>query len=339
MPRRLSNPPNPWNTTSVDWLTEPPEVSLEVYEEEAKSILSSNNSPDIPFRWSVNPYRGCFHACSYCYARPTHQYLDWGAGTDFDRRIVVKTNAADLLSLELARPSWRREPICFSGVTDCYQPLEASYRLTRACLEICLARRTPVLINTKGSLIERDIDILSRLHETAGVRVTISIAFSDTSTARAMEPNTPTPQRRFQTLQALSAAGIPTGILIAPIIPGLNDNHIPELLERAAEAGAEHAVMTMLRLPAEVVDVFTERLHETLPLRAAKILSTIRQMRGGELSDARFSDRMHGQGPRWKIIHDLFELQCRRHGLNSRCAAGAPLPETAAAEEQGELFA
>jgi DNA repair photolyase len=339
MPRRLSNPPNPWQTTSVDWLGEPPEVALEVYEEEAKSILSANDSPDIPFRWSVNPYRGCFHACAYCYARPTHQFLGWGAGTDFDRRIVVKTNAAEILSLELARPSWKREPVAFSGVTDCYQPIEAAYSLTRACLEVCLARRTPVVILTKGALVERDAALLAKIHEVAGVRVTISIAFADAQSARALEPNTPSPARRFQAIETLAQAGIPTGILVAPIIPGLNDTHIAELLERAAQAGATYAAMTMLRLPQEVVDVFTERLNETLPLRAAKILSAIRDVRGGKLSDARFSERMKGQGPRWKIIHDLFDLQCRRHGLDPHFAEGPPLPAQRETEEQGELFA
>lgn len=339
MPRRLSNPPNPWHTTSLDWLGEPPEVALEVYEEEAKSILSSNDSPDIPFRWSVNPYRGCFHACAYCYARPTHQYLDWGAGTDFDRRIVVKTNAAELLSLELARASWRREPVAFSGVTDCYQPLEASYGLTRACLEVCLARRTPVVIVTKGALVERDAELLARIHAVAGARVAISIAFADEPTARALEPNTASPARRFQTIETLTKAGVPTGVLVAPIIPGLNDDHIPEVLERAAAAGAEYAAMTMLRLPAEVVDVFTERLEEALPLRAQKVLSSIRQVRGGELSEARFSERMRGRGPRWEILRDLFELQCRRHGLEGHLTEGPLLPTPRESEEQGELFA
>jgi DNA repair photolyase len=247
MPRRVSNPPNPWRTAHVELLGAAPQVELEVFEEEARSIVAENDSPDIPFRFSVNPYRGCFHACAYCYARPTHQYLDWGAGTDFDRRIVVKTNAAELLREELARGRTGRETIAFSGVTDCYQPLEAHYGLTRACLTACAEFRQPVGIVTKGALIERDVDVLARLGERARAAVTVSIPFADDADGRAIEPFAAPSSRRFETLARLSQAGVDTGIAVAPLIPGLNDHAIPELLERARAAGAKRASMTLLR--------------------------------------------------------------------------------------------
>ncbi|TDJ70084.1 MAG: radical SAM protein, partial [Planctomycetota bacterium] len=182
MPRLVSNPPNPWATRHVEWLEAPPPVQVEVYEECAKSILARNDSPDVPFRFSLNPYRGCQHACAYCYARPTHQYLGFGAGTDFDSKIVVKTNAAELLRRALAKRSWRREWIAFSGVTDCYQPLEASYGITRACLEVCREFRNPVGIITKSALVRRDVDVLLALDRVADVQVILSIPFADDAT-------------------------------------------------------------------------------------------------------------------------------------------------------------
>ena len=188
MPQRVSNPPNPWQSSHVEYLGEPPPVELQVYEEEARSILSENDSPDVPFRWSVNPYRGCFHACAYCYARPGHQYLGWGAGTDFDRRIVVKTNAEGLLDDALRRPQWRRELIAFSGVTDCYQPLEASYGLTRRCLQVCLRHANPVAIVTKGALVERDAELLAQIEARARASVFVSVPFADDGQGRAIEP-------------------------------------------------------------------------------------------------------------------------------------------------------
>src|SRR5262245_46686355 len=191
--RPVSNPPNPWSSTHVEWLEEPPAAELEVFEEEAKSVLTENDSPDVGFRYGVNPYRGCFHACAYCYARPSHQYLGFGAGTDFDRRIVVKVNAPQVLARELARPSWRGELIAFSGNTDCYQPLEASYGLTRKCLEVCLERRNPVHVITKGALVRRDLDVLAQLERRAEVGVSITIPFLDETTARRIEPGAPSP--------------------------------------------------------------------------------------------------------------------------------------------------
>ena len=329
MPRPVSNPPNPFDRFRVE-LFEPELARLEVSEEHAKSALSKNESPDVPFRWSVNPYRGCQHACAYCYARPTHQYLGLGAGTDFDRKIVVKTNLPELLERELARRSWRGEPVTFSGVTDAYQPLEARYGLTRRCLEVCLARRNPVAIVTKSALVRRDADLLVELARRADVRVFVSIPFGDPVTARAIEPGTPTPAERFETLRVLSEAGIPTGFALAPLIPRLNDADIPAQLERARESGARAAFLLLLRLPAEVEDVFRERLQQAFPERASAVLSALAEMRGGRLKESRFGERMRGHGPRFQIVQDLFFLHCRRLGLETggdeRLASMRPKP-------------
>ena len=279
MPRRVSNPPNPWSTTEVEWIGEPPPVEIQVFEEEAKSIVASNDSPDVPFRWSVNPYRGCQHACAYCYARNTHQYLGFGAGTDFDSKIVVKRNAPQLLRERLARRGWKGEWIAFSGVTDCYQPLEASYRLTRACLEVCLEFRNPVGVITKSALARRDLDLFEALGRRGGSSVFLSIPFADEATARAIEPWASSPERRFETLGHLSDAGVETGVAIAPVIPGLNESDVPEILTRAREAGATRAFFTLLHLPAEVRPVFEERIRQAFPGRADKVLHGLEEMR------------------------------------------------------------
>ncbi len=323
MPRPVSNPPNPWASVHVEWLGEPPPARLEVFEEEARSVLSENDSPDVPFRWSVNPYRGCLHGCAYCYARPGHQYLGWGAGTDFDRKIVVKVNAPSALARELSRPSWRREAITFSGVTDCYQPLEASYELTRKCLEVCLAHRTPVAVITKGALIRRDRDLLAAMAAESLATAYVSIPFLDDRTARKIEPFASAPSQRFETLRLLSEAGIPTGIAVAPLIPGLNDSDVPRLLDRAKAAGASRAFLVLLRLPAEVRPVFEERLREAFPLRAERVLGAVLDARGGRQSDGTFGARMRGSGPRWDAVRDLFDLCCRKLGLNAK----EPVPE------------
>lgn len=335
--RPVSNPPNPWRTTAVEWLEEPPPAELVLYEEEAKSVLSENASPDVPFRYSVNPYRGCFHACAYCYARPSHQYLDFGAGTDFDRKIVVKVNAAEVLRRELARKRLR-EPIVFSGNTDCYQPIEAHYRLTRACLEVAREFRQPVGIITKGALIQRDLDLLAELARRGGARVMVSLAFADAATARLVEPHTSSPERRIETIAALAERDVPVGLALAPVIPGLNDRDIPELLRRAAGAGAQTAFMTMLRLPAEVEPVFRERLTEAAPDRATKVLSAIRDARGGKLSESAFGARMRGQGPRWELSEELFRVHAKRYGLRESWRDGLELDREEPRWKQGSLF-
>ncbi|MBL8880307.1 MAG: PA0069 family radical SAM protein [Phycisphaerales bacterium] len=323
MLRRVANPPNPFTAEHCEWLDEPPAISLDVYEETAKSILSENDSPDIPFRWSLNPYRGCQHACAYCYARPYHEYLDLGAGTDFDSKITVKVNAPELLAAELRRPRRQREQIVFSGVTDCYQPLEAVYRLTRRCLEVCLSAGNPVGIITKSYLVARDASLLAQLNAAAGARVHMSICFADDARARAIEPGAPPPSRRFDAMRRLRDAGVGVGIMLAPLIPGLNDGDIPALLERAAECGASSAAYTALRLPGSVREVFLTRLREALPDRAARVEARIRDMRGGQLTDPRFVSRMDGQGPYWESVRQLFEKTASRLGLAEPPPCGA----------------
>jgi len=333
--RRVSNPPNPWLSNHVEWLEEPPEVELEVYEEHAQRILATNDSPDVPFTYSVNPYRGCQHACAYCYARPSHELLGYGAGTDFESRIVVKLNAAELLRRELASRRWRkgRETIAFSGVTDGYQPLEACYGLTRACFEVCDEFRHPVGVITKSALVRRDAGLLARMARRGGAHAFVSIPFADDATARALEPLASAASARFETLRALSEAGVPTGVAIAPLVPGLNDAHVPEILERARAAGASKAFLVLLRLPAEVRPVFEERLRAAFPERADKVLNAMREMRGGQLYRSGFGARMRGEGARWEAVKQLFEIQCRKLGLNAR-------EETTGGSGavQGELF-
>lgn len=316
--RPVDNPPNPWASSHVDWLGEPPDQPLVVYEEDAKSIVSENDSPDLPFRWTLNPYRGCFHGCAYCYARPTHQYLGFGAGTDWERRIVVKRNAPELLRKLLQRPSWNGERIVFSGVTDCYQPLEATYELTRRCLEVCREFRQPVDIITKGALVERDVDLLAELARHGAATVFVSVPFANASESRAIEPFVALPERRFAALKRLSDAGVPTGVSVSPLIPGLNDHEVPAILARAHAAGARQAFHVLLRLPAEVEQVFEQRLREAFPLRADKVLSLLRSMHGGKVKDARFHHRMRGEGARYAVIAQLFDRVAKRLGFAGR---------------------
>ncbi|KYF69335.1 radical SAM protein [Sorangium cellulosum] len=322
MPRPVNNPPNPWSSTQVEYLEEAPAATLQVFEEQARSIITSNDSPDLPFRFSVNPYRGCIHACAYCYARPSHQYLGWGAGTDFDRKIVVKANAPELLEKELSHKGWQGDTIVFSGNVDCYQPLEASYELTRRCLEVCLAFRNPVGLITKGALVRRDVALLGELARRARARVHLSIPFADDAVARKMEPYASRSSLRFEAMRALSDAGVPTGISLSPMIPGLNDSDVPELLERARDAGAQTAFMMPLRLPREVLPVFDERLEEAFPDRAGKVRRGIQEMRGGKMNEAAFGARFQGAGPRWAAIQRLFEVHCQRLGLNVSRGSG-----------------
>ena len=251
-----------------------------------------------------------------CYARPSHQWLGFGAGTDFDRKIVVKTNAAELLRERFGKPSWQGELIMFSGDTDCYQPLEASYGLTRRCLEVCAEFRNPVSVITKSAVIRRDLDVLARLARDARVHVTLSIPFADDDLARLIEPGASSPARRFDTLRMLADAGISTGVNIAPVIPGLTDQDIPEILERARAAGARRAFMIPLRLPAEVLPVFQERIRATLSAeRVRKIEHAIQELRGGKMNEPAFGARFRGKGPRWSAIEALFDLHLRRLGL------------------------
>lgn len=322
--RPVSNPPNPWTRAAgggyeVEWLGAPPKARVEVYEERARSIITTNDSPDVPFSFGVNPYRGCQHACAYCYARPGHQHLGFGAGTDFDTKLVVKTNAVELLREALARgrtgPAGQRDWIAMSGVTDPYQPLEASYGVTRQLLEACLEFRQPVALITKSALVRRDADLLGRIARVAGARVFLSIPFASERHARALEPWAPGPRLRFEALAALRAADVPTGVSISPVIPGLTDHAVPEILQRAAGAGATRAFMILLRLPSEVAPVFEQRLRASFPDRADRILGQLEQCRQGQTSRAAFGSRLAGSGPRWRAIEDVFDLWCRRLGL------------------------
>lgn len=316
--RYIENPPNPWLTHSIEWLGEPPEVKLEVFEEtDTRSIISHNNSPDVGFDYSVNCYRGCIHGCTYCFSRPTHEYLGYGAGTDFERKIVVKVRAAELLHKELMKPSWKGDEIVFSFTSDPYLPLEAHYKLTRGCLEVCADFRNPVGIITKSALIRRDIDVLKQLGRESKVGVFFTIPFTDREAARAVEPFAPLPEARFHAMADLAAAGIQVGIGIAPVIPGLTSD-IPELLKRAKEAGATKAFINMLRLPGSVAPYFEQRLRETLPTKADRILNRIREARDGKLNSSVFGERMRGKGAYWQAIHRLFKIHSERLGFNQK---------------------
>lgn len=316
----VENPPNPWLTHSVEWLGEPPETKLEVFEErDTRTIISHNDSPDVSFDYSLNCYRGCIHGCTYCFSRPTHEYLGYGAGTDFDRKIVVKVNAPELLRKELMKPSWKGDEIVFSFTSDPYIPLEAHYKLTRRCLEICAEFRNPVGIITKSALIRRDIDVLQQLTREARLGVFFTIPFTDRESARAVEPYAPLPDARFHAMSDLAAAGIKVGIGIAPVIPGLTAD-IPELLKRAKDAGATHAFINMLRLPGSVAPYFQERLHAKLPTKAKRILNRIKEAREGKMNSSVFGERMRGKGEYWEATERLFRIHCERLGFNKKMA-------------------
>ncbi len=322
--RAVSNPPNPFESQHRDLLEPAPAARVDLYDDATRDILSRNESPDLPFRWSVNPYRGCFHACAYCYARPTHEYWGFGAGTDFDSKIIVKRNAPALLRKVFEKPSWKGELIVFSGNTDCYQPVEASLELTRSCLELCAEYRNPVGIITKGILVLRDLDILTQLQNQAWVRVYFSIPFADDDVARLIEPHAPTSRKRFDAMAQLARAGIPTGISISPIIPGLNDEDIPELLQRAKAAGAGESMATLLRLSGPVESVFLERIRQAFPDRAAKITHRIREVRAGAMTDGAFFSRHRGKGPYWSMIEQLYDVARKKAGFELLDDASVP---------------
>lgn len=314
--RYIENPPNPWLTHSVEWLGEPPTAKIEVFEEtETRSIISSNDSPDVAFDHSINCYRGCPHGCTYCFSRPTHEYLGYGAGTDFERKIIAKVNAPELLRKELMKASWKGDEIVFSFTSDPYIPMEANYKLTRRCLQVCAEFRNPVGVITKSALIRRDVDVLQRLAEEASVGVYFSIPFADFATARAVEPFAPSPNARFDAMKTLAAAGIPVGIGIAPTIPGLSTD-IPGLLQRAKDCGATKAFINMLRLPGSVAPYFEQRLREKLPTKADRVLNRIRDARGGRLNSSVFGERMRGKGQYWEAQQKLFDVYSKRLGFN-----------------------
>jgi DNA repair photolyase len=282
----------------------------------SRSIVTENQSPDVPFRYSINPYRGCSHGCSYCYARPTHEFLGLNAGLDFETKIFVKEDAPAQFREFLSRKGWRCEAIAIAGNTDCYQPAERTYRLTCGCLEVAASSRQPVGLITKNALILRDLDILRGMAEQSLVHVNVSLTTLDADLVRSMEPRTSTPAARLRAIEALRGAGVPVRVLLAPIIPGLNDSEIPAILEAARDAGAQHAAFMMLRLPLTVAPVFREWLGREQPGRVQKIESRIRAMRGGKLNDSKFGDRMRGSGAMAEQIAGLFRLVAGRLGLD-----------------------
>jgi DNA repair photolyase len=282
--------------------------------DESQTIVTENDSPDIGFRYSVNPYRGCSHGCSYCYARPTHEYFGFSAGIDFETKVFVKYRAAELLRDFLARPAWRPETIVFSGVTDCYQPAEREFRITRGCLEVAAECCQPVGIITKNALVVRDVELLAGLAQHQAVRVALSVTTLDSTLARVMEPRTSSPEARLRAIRELTAAGIPTAVMVAPIIPGLNDSEIPAILEAAHEAGARSAGYVILKLATTVREVFLEWLRRNYPDRLPRIATLIRSTRGGKLNDSQFGRRQRGVGPMADLIADTFRLWTAKLG-------------------------
>jgi DNA repair photolyase len=322
------NPPNRFGGPQADFehiededyleslLTRPTEY-LPDY---TKSIVTENDSPDVGFRYSINPYRGCSHGCSYCYARPTHEFLGLNAGLDFETKIFVKESAPALFREFLARKSWKPVPIAMSGVTDCYQPGERRFCLTRGCLEVAVEAQQPMSIITKNALVLRDLDLLQTLATAQLIHVHLSITTLDPQIARSVEPRTSTPMARLRAVKALADAGIPVGVLVAPVIPGLNDSEIPAILKAAKEAGASGAGYILLRLPWTVLPVFQEWLERTMPARRERIEGRIRSARSGRLNDPAFGSRMRGTGEIAKQIAELFDLFARRYGLDRELA-------------------
>ena len=292
-------------------------VPTSVTEERARSIIARNDSPDIPFEQSINPYRGCEHGCIYCYARPSHAYLELSPGLDFETKLFAKTNAVELLKEELSRPAYRAKPIAFGTNTDCYQPIERRYKIMRGLVEVLSSCEHPLTIVTKSALIERDIDLLAPMAKKNLVKAYVSITTLDRKLARTLEPRAASPQRRVDALRALAQAGIPCGVMVAPLIPALTDKSMEDILEAAAQAGATMAGWILLRLPNEVRPLFKEWLAAHQPQRADHVISVIRQSRGGRENDPNFGSRMTGSGNFVDLIGKRFDLACRRLGLNS----------------------
>jgi DNA repair photolyase len=295
-----------------------PSPATECRPENAKSIIARNRSPDIPFYQSINPYRGCEHGCVYCFARPTHAYLDLSPGLDFETRLTWKPNAATLLEAELRKPGYACSPIAMGTNTDPYQPVEKRYRLTRQVLEVLQRFRHPVSITTKGALVLRDIDLLAEMARDRLASVAISVTTLDRDLKRALEPRTPDGEVRLKTMEKLAGAGIPVSLLLAPVIPALNDCEIETILQRAVDAGAVNAAYILLRLPLEVAPLFEEWLHTHYPLRAEHVMSLVRQCRDGKANDARFGHRMRGNGQFADLLSARFRIARKRLGLELR---------------------
>ncbi|HEY6452972.1 MAG TPA: PA0069 family radical SAM protein [Steroidobacteraceae bacterium] len=293
-----------------------PSIATQVRPEPARSILTHNDSPDIPFEQSINPYRGCEHGCIYCYARPSHAYMDLSPGIDFETKIFYKADAARLLEEHLASPSYVVKPITIGANTDPYQPVERDLRVTRSLLEVLERTRHPVSLISKGTMILRDLDLLSSLSRDGLVNVFISITTLDPELKRTLEPRAAAPSARLRVVRELTAAGIPTGVFVAPIIPAINDSELERIVAAAAAAGAFRAGYVLLRLPHELKALFRQWLDEHLPERAEHVMSLIRGAREGRENDPRFGSRMRGSGPWAQLLHDRFALACKRHGLS-----------------------
>lgn len=317
------NPPNRFEGLHVEMdpdlpAEERPHPKTQFYFDATESVLTPNESPDVGYDTGLNCYRGCEHGCAYCFARPFHEYLGWSSGLDFETKILVKKRAPELLREELSRPRWVPRLVGMSGVTDCYQPAERHFQLTRRCLEVFAEFRNPVAVITKNFLITRDADVLAELARWDCVSVNISVTSLDASLAGTLEPRAARPEHRLRAIRTLSAAGVPVHVLVAPVIPGLTDHEIPGILEAAREAGARSASMVMLRLPWSVKDIFATWLENHVPGKKARVLDRLRQMHDGKLYDPRFGKRMTGQGAVAKQIEDLFALSARRVGLEAR---------------------
>jgi DNA repair photolyase len=314
------NPRNRFLPIAVErdaWtLAEDPAPDTVLLRDASRSVLATNDSPDVGFDVSLNPYRGCETGCAYCYARPTHEYLGFSAGLDFETRILVKQDAADLLRDELMNPRWKPQPIAMSGVTDAWQPAERRLGITRACLEVLTEFRNPVVVVTKSHLVTRDVDLLGELARHRAAKVNLSVTTLDRELARKLEPRAATPDRRLGAIRKLSDAGVPTGVIIGPVIPGLTDHELPAILEAAAAAGAVTASYILLRLPFGVKELFADWLERHYPDRKDKVLGRVRGVRSGRLNDPRFKSRMRGEGPYAEQIRSMFEVARRRYGLD-----------------------
>lgn len=314
------NPTNRFEKISLerdaDWNPEDdPLPQTQFLKDNTRTIIAYNDSPDIGFETSVNPYRGCEHGCIYCYARPFHEYLGFSSGLEFETKIMVKENAPALLREELASKKWKPQVIALSGVTDCYQPIERKLKLTRGCLEVLAEFRNPVAMVTKNLLVTRDLDILAKLAQYNAVIVFISLTTLDADLRKVMEPRTSPPVARLTAINKLAAAGIPVGVLLAPVVPGITDSEIPALIKAAAEAGARFAGYVPLRLPHAVAPLFESWLEKHFPDRKEKVLNALRSMRGGKLYKSEFGTRMRGEGIFAEQMEKLFEVACRKHGI------------------------
>lgn len=327
-----------WGSVYED-MAEAPRLTTTVTEEHARSIVSRNDSPDVGFAASVNPYRGCEHGCVYCFARPSHAYLDLSPGLDFETKLFAKTNAAERLRAELAKPAYRCTPLALGINTDAYQPIERRYRITRQCLEVLAETRHPVSFITKSALIERDIDLLAAMARERLVNVYFSVTTLDNHLAAKMEPRASAPHAKLRAMKALSEAGVPVGVMVAPVIPMINDNELEHVLEAAHAHGARAAGYVLLRLPHELKEIWREWLELHYPDRAAHVMNLIRQMRGGKDYDSTFGKRMRGEGPFAQLIQQRFAKAHSRLGFGRLPPLdGSRFTPPRASSLQGELF-